>query len=307
MKIVATGLKFPEGPVVMPDGSVVVTEIAGGTLRRIQPDGGSALLATPGGGPNGAALGPDGKLYVCNNGGLEFRTRDGVLRPIGASRDYAGGRIEVVDPETGKVEVLYDRCGEHRLAGPNDIVFDAARGFWFTDSGKHHRRHSDHGGVYWARADGSEIREVLYPLPYPNGIGLSPDGRELYVADTGSAQLWAWEVTGPGQLAKAPYPAPMGGRLVGGAPGFARFDSLAVTASGKVLVATIMDGSIHEFWPDGAACRRHPLPDLHVTNLAFGGDDMRTAYVTFSQSGALMALRWREPGLRLNDERRSAR
>jgi len=306
LQIIASNLAFPEGPVVMPDGSIVVVEIAGGTVRRIQPGGATSLVATVGGGPNGAALGPDGKLYICNNGGLQFIERDGVRRPIGAARDYDGGRIEVIDVETGRVERLYDRCGEHRLAGPNDLVFDSSGGFWFTDSGKHHRRHSDHGGLYWARTDGSEIREVLHPLASPNGVGLSPDGSVLYIADTASARLWAWDVVGPGQLAKAPYPAQMGGRLIGAAPGITRFDSLAVSASGKILVATIMNGGVAEFWPDGGTMRHHPLPDLHVTNLAFGGPDMRTAYITFSQAGALVALRWHEPGLALNDGRKSS-
>ena len=118
MKILCAGLRFPEGPVVMPDGSVIVTEIAGQSLVRIQSDGSSAVLAKLGGGPNGAALGPSGKLYVCNNGGVTFRERDGMIRAIGAAPDYDGGRIEVVDPETGKMERLYDRAGENLLAGP---------------------------------------------------------------------------------------------------------------------------------------------------------------------------------------------
>lgn len=303
MKFLATDLAFPEGPVVMPDGSVVVTEMAKGCLTRVGRDGKVSVLADLGGSPNGAALGTDGKLYVCNNGGLSYMTRDGVVRPIGAAKDYVSGRIEVVDAETGKAEILYDRCGEHLLAGPNDIVFDGGAGFWFTDSGKHHRRHSQHGGVYWARTDGSEIREVIYPLPSPNGIGISPDGTQLYVSDTASARLWAWDIVGEGKIAKTAYPAPLGGKFIGGLPGPARFDSLAVSASGKICVAAIMTGGIAEFWPDGGTTRFHSLPDLHVTNLAFGGGDMRTAYTTWSQRGALVAIDWHEPGLKLHDGR----
>ena len=303
MKILATGLLFPEGPVVMADGSVVVTEMGRGRLTRITLDGAVSVLAETGGGPNGAALGEDGKLYVCNNGGLRFMERDGILRPIGASKDYRSGRIEMVNPETGKVDILYDRCGENLLAGPNDIVLDGQGGMWFTDSGKHHHRHSQHGGIYWAKLDGSEIREVIYPLASPNGIGLSPDGETLYVSDTASARLYSWRVTGPGTLAKSSYPAPLGGRFIGGVPGPARFDSLAISASGRICVATIMVGGIAEFWPDGSAMRFHALPDLHVTNIAFGGPDMRTAYVTYSQGGMLVALDWSEAGLQLHDGR----
>jgi gluconolactonase len=307
MKILATGLEFPEGPVVMPDGAVVVTEIPSGRLIRVAPGGSRTVLAETGGGPNGAALAPDGKLYVCNNGGVHFMRRDGIYRPVGASKDYDGGRIEVVDPDSGKVERLYDRVGEFKLAGPNDIVMDGREGFWFTDSGKHHRRHMQHGGVYWAKLDGSEIREVIYPLGSPNGIGLSPDGKTLYVSDTSSARLYSWEITGPGEIAKRAYPAPIGGTLVGSAPGPTRFDSLAVAQSGNICVATIMNGGIAEFWPDGSGMRHHSLPDLHVTNLAFGGADMRKAYVTYSQAGALVEIDWHEPGLRLHDGRAELR
>ena len=69
-RLVAEGLRFPEGPIALPDGDVLVVEIAAGRLTRVHPDGSKTVVATPGGGPNGAAMGPDGKCYVCNNGGF---------------------------------------------------------------------------------------------------------------------------------------------------------------------------------------------------------------------------------------------
>src|SRR5688572_1176731 len=72
LREIATDLLFPEGPIAMPDGSVLVVEIARRCLTRVLPDGRKEIVATPGGGPNGAALGPDGKCYICNNGGFEF-------------------------------------------------------------------------------------------------------------------------------------------------------------------------------------------------------------------------------------------
>ena len=89
--------------------------------------------------------------------------------------DYTGGRIERIDLETGEVEVLYDACDGEPLKGPNDIVFDATGGFWFTDHGKYRGRDRDRTGVFYARADGSSIEEKIFPLEGPNGIGLSPD------------------------------------------------------------------------------------------------------------------------------------
>jgi len=136
--IVAEGLGFPEGPVWMADGSVIVVEIKAGRVTRIRPDGRTETIATPGGGPNGLAIGPDGALYLCNNGGFAWSGDDGrgggLMLPGNAAADYAGGRIERIDIASGRVERLYDACDGVPLSGPNDIVFDAAGGMWLPTS-----------------------------------------------------------------------------------------------------------------------------------------------------------------------------
>ena len=143
MRVMATGLRFPEGPVWLKDGSVALVEIARGTVTVVKPDGTANVLATPGGGPNGMAVGPDGAFYVCNNGGFTWTEDGGVLRPGFQTEDYESGRIERVDPESGAVTRLYDSCGGHKLRGPNDIVFDAEGGFYFSDLGKSRPRDRD--------------------------------------------------------------------------------------------------------------------------------------------------------------------
>ena len=145
---VASGLRFPEGPVAMPDGSIVLVEIERRTLSRVTPDGTIQVIAALGGGPNGAAMGPGGRIYVTNNGGLKFIERPGRLFPVMQADDYTGGSIQVVDPVSGRVETLYDSCNGRRLCGPNDLVFDRAGGFWFTDLGKTRERDADRGAVY---------------------------------------------------------------------------------------------------------------------------------------------------------------
>ena len=161
-------------------------------------------------------------------------------------------------------------------------------------------RTRDHGGLYYALPDGSKIVEVAYPILSPNGCGLSPDGKVLYVADTEPARLWAFDIASPGVVTKQGWPSPHGGRIIAGLGGFQRFDSLAVEASGNVAVATLHAGCITVIAPDGKVVRTVAMPDEFPTNICFGGPDMRTAYVTLSATGRLGALDWAEPGLRLN-------
>ncbi|MCB8883098.1 SMP-30/gluconolactonase/LRE family protein [Acidisoma cellulosilytica] len=300
MKIIASGLRFPEGPVAMGDGSVILVEIERGSLTRVQPDGRIEVLAQLGGGPNGVAIGPGNAAFVCNNGGFEWIRNGHLLRSGPQSRDYETGRIEVVDLATGKFERLYERCDGRPLKGPNDIVFDSTGGFWFTDLGKRRDRELDLGGVYWARADGSEIREVVHGMVTANGIGLSPDEKTLYVAETITGRLWSWEILGPGQLRKRVWPAQYGATLVAGVGGGVRFDSLAVTQSGNICVAALDSCAVVEIEPHGRKVVHHAMPDLLVTNLCFGGADMKTAFVTLSHDGRLVAADWPDAGLRLN-------
>lgn len=302
LREIASGLRFPEGPVALPDGSLLVVEIARGTLTRIGPDGIARVVATPGGGPNGAAIGPDGRCYLCNNGGFRW-TPEGDptgLRPIGQAEDYSGGRIEAVDLATGAVEVLYRETDRGPLKGPNDLVFDGEGGFYFTDLGKVREREQDRGAVYYGLADGSRVHEVAFPLFTPNGIGLSPDGRVLYVAETETARLWAFDLAGPGEIVRHPFPSPHGGRLVIGLGGYNRFDSLALDAEGNICVATLVGGAITVVSPDGALLGTVPMPERWPTNICFGGPDSRTAYITLSSTGRLVATRWERAGLPLH-------
>jgi gluconolactonase len=291
---------FPEGPVALPDGSVLVVEIAGGRLSRVTPDGTVSVVANLGGGPNGAAIGPDGKCYVCNNGGFEFPERNGRISPGLTAQDYTSGRIAKVDIHPGASEVLYKACDGEPLKGPNDIVFDAAGGFWFTDHGKHYARSRDVTGVFYARPDGSEIREMIFPMEGPNGIGLSPDESVLYVAETPTGRLWSYDLSGPGQFAEVRPNGQPRRNLVVGLPGHQLFDSLAVDSAGNICVATLVNGGITVISPDGKNVEHVPMPDHGTTNICFGGPELKTAYITLGTTGRLVAMDWPRPGLPLN-------
>lgn len=298
---IASGLRFPEGPVALADGSILVVEIAGKALTRIASDGSKRVVAELEGGPNGAAIGPDGRCYVCNNGGFVFAERDGRLYPGLTPPDYRGGWIEAVDLETGRSEILYRGCGERPLLGPNDLVFDRHGGFYFTDPGKIRRHSRDRGTVYYARADGSAIRKVVFPVEGANGIGLSPDGATLYVAEAHAGRIWAFDIVAPGEIAKTAGALPWErGRMLFAASHYALFDSLAIDAEGNVCVADIPHGGITVVSPAGELVEQHPMPEPMPTNICFGGPGLKTAYVTLSSTGKLVSLPWPRGGLPLH-------
>ena len=301
---IAEGLKFPEGPIACPDGSIILVEIAAGRLTRIDVDRRIETVAETGGGPNGLAMGPDGHVYVCNNGGCRWRMWNGMLLPAGKADDYVTGSIQRVEIASGRVETLYTMAGDVPLMGPNDIVFDAHGGFWFTDNGKADARSQTITGVFYGRMDGSSCREVIFPLDAPNGIGLSPDGRTLYVAETPTARLWAFDVVAPGEVALQPGLRGMGGRFINASAGLAAYDSLGVEACGNIAIATIGplagECGITVVSPDGARVEFVPTDDVFTTNICWGGAGMMTAYVTLGGTGRLVSRRWSRPGLVLN-------
>jgi gluconolactonase len=297
LALVAEGLRFPEGPIAMADGSIVLVEMRRQTLSRVGADGRTTVVATLGGGPNGAALGPDGAVYVCNNGGA-WGWQDGEVHLPGAPPAvYRGGSIQRVDLATGSFTTLYDSCDGRPLNSPNDLVFDSSGGFWFTCFGQSDGELRRLGGIYYARADGTQITRWRSEQVSPNGIGLSPDQRTLYMADTMLGRLYAYELTSPGVMAPPSNFAL--GRIVCTLPGFQWLDSMAVEAGGRICVATVWNGGITVF-EDSGSYEQVPCPDAITTNICFGGADLRDAYITCASTGKLYRCRWPRKGLRLS-------
>jgi gluconolactonase len=301
--VLASDLGFTEGPVITDDGAVLAVDIDGGRIVRIA-DGTVSVAATPGGGPNGMALETATTALVANNGGFLWTEVNGVRIPIdhpthtNEPPDFAGGWIERVDLTSGDVTVLHRECDGRALRGPNDLVVDEAGGVWFTDHGKGRRASVDRGGLYYIPPSGDTVVEKAFPLLGPNGVGLSPDGRRVYVAETFTGRLWAWDLAGPGEI------RPASGSLTvrhGGvcivATRFS-FDSLAVEADGRIAIGAIADG-IAVVTPDGSEVDVHPIAGDTTTNIAFGGGDMRRAVITLSRSGRVVETTWPRPGLPL--------
>lgn len=300
-ELIADGLRFPEGPVVMPDGSVIVTEIEAGQLTRCYPGGRKEVVAKTGGGPNGLAMGPGNQLYCVNNGGFNWNEAGGYLAPHGIASDYSGGRVERIDLASGAVETLY-KSGDFGcvLRGPNDLMFDEHGGFWFTDHGKEDfaTRCHDIVGIFYAKSDGSYLEEVIFPSHNPNGVGISPDGSRLYAAETYTCRLMAFNIIAPGKVDDAAGPGGPGIPIYRPA-GYKFFDSLAMEANGNICVATIGECGISVISPEGELVEFVATDDIFTTNIAFGGDDMMDAYITLSGSGRLVKTRWNRPGLKL--------
>ncbi|CAB4583024.1 unannotated protein [freshwater metagenome] len=298
---VASGLKFPEGPIAMADGSVILVEMFGPRITRVRPDGSKETVAEIVGGPNGAAIGPDGALYLCNNGGCFTEIDFGGLSfpgPFDPAR-YSGGRIQRVDLATGAVTDLYTSCDGRPLRAPNDLVFDAHGGFYFTDHGIRDlaARTSDLTGIYYAKADGSSIVEVDFPAESPNGIGLSPDGKKVYWAETHTGRVFQRDIVSPGVL--SPTMPGDTSVVLCGLPGLQLLDSLAVDGAGNVCVATLVNGGITVIAPNGEILRHVATGDLLTTNICFAADGSNSAWITLSGTGRLVRMEWPWPGLRL--------
>jgi len=303
-EVVAEGLRFPEGPVAMADGSVLVCEIARGTLSRVTPSNGRIdVVADLGGGPNGAAIGPDGMVYVTNNGGCFDYIDIGILLPGAVPDTYWGhGAIQRVDLDTGAAVTVTESSDGRPLRAPNDLVFDTAGGCYFTDHGLRLERTSDRTGIHYLAADGT-AREVVFPLDAPNGVGLSADGSRLYAAETHTGRLWEWDVEGPGTVVGRGL-IDAKGTLVHGAAGYRLFDSLAVDGDGWICIGTLATGGITSVSPDGTEVEFHPIDDDPlITNICFEGAGSSVAYVTSSGTGRLLRGTWPRRGLDLANRR----
>ena len=331
LEVVCQGLGFPEGPIAVPDGTILLVDIEKQCLTRIRQDGTQELVAKISGGPNGAAIGPDGRVYICNNGGFAWAPMplpSGQIITVGEMQaaTYEGGSLQALDLTSGALETLYTDCqistsmqglGPRApkevplpsvLRGPDDLVFDAAGGFWIADFGKSRPRNRDTTGIYYAHTDGSYIREKIFPLDGPNGIALSPAGDRLYVSLTFRRQLLYWELDGPGSI--RPNPATIDGAYVLNAAMPGDLDSIKVDEQGNIYALTILrqktpfvnggdtvvspKGEILEFFEIALPGKFVPMP----SNICWGGPDRRTAYITCGASDMLVKVRTSIPGLK---------
>ena len=289
---IATGLRFPEGPIAMPDGSVVLVEMFGPGLHACPPDGSSDVVAEIAGRPQRRGDRPRRRALRLQQRRLLHAGRAAGPAHPGPVRPRALHRR--ADPARRRPHRRGDRplhrvrrppaagAQRPRLRRPRRLLVHRPR----------HPRHggartSDRTGIYYARCDGSAIREVVFPVEAPNGIGLSPDGAHAVLGrdphgpglpPAGSPGRASW---------RRPCPLDPIGAACAGCPGCQLLDSLAVDGDGNVCVATLLNGGITVISPDGGTVEHVPTGDPLTTNICFGGDDLRTAYITLSGTGRL--------------------
>jgi gluconolactonase len=295
-RVVADDLAFPESPVPLADGTVLVSEMAAGRITRIHPDGARSTVAEPGGGPNGVAVLPGGDLVVCQGGGSGWAERPwpyagpgsvSLLLPSGPGDRPLEPQVQRIAADgTVSTWFTHDVAGEP-LKRPSDVVVDREGGVYLTDFGGLRGRTRALAGVLYAPPDGP-LRELVFPIELANGIALSPDERELHVTETRTRRLWGFELLEPGRVGRW---RSIGTVPAGGPIGFGSADGCCVDQEGNVIVATIGAGGFTVFAPSGEVLAQEPLDgDPKPTNVAFGGSDGRTIYLTCGSSGRLLAV-----------------
>ena len=267
-EIIATGLEFPEGP-VWRDGALVFTQIVGGVVSRWTEADGVTEVAQTGGGPNGAAAGPDGSLYVTQNGGMTHETR----ATAGIQRIEADGALTLAFTEIAGLE----------LEGPNDLAFGPDGRLWFTDPrGAADPARNDRPGRIFAvdiESGEGELVAELGPV-FPNGIAFLADGTLVWT-ESFSRRVMA-RVDGRDEV-------------VIELPDRHAPDGLCVGQDGRLYVATTFAHCVSVV-EDGQIVDRFVCGDGMATNCCFGGTDL---YVTESRRGTLWRYRLGRTGLAL--------
>jgi gluconolactonase len=329
--VIAKGLEYPEGPVYQSDGSILLVEIHKGTLTRVSPNGTTQIVAdfgvNPAGpaqpriacGPNGAAVGPDRAIYVCNDGGMDWIQIPGTpdktlpsLVPTTQPANYITGSIQRVASD-GTITTLYTQCNGNRLCSPDDLVFDSRGNFWFTDWGKLRPTDRDITAVYYASPDGSKITQTIPQRSAPNGIALSPGDSRLYVAETYARWIVYWELDSSGAIVPNLNTLDHSHLLTADIPGCGTLDSMAVDEEGNVYVATMLPRGLDATVPGGITVISpqgdildfiklmvEGMPEPLPSNLCFGGPDRRTAYITLAGTGRLVSCEMKIPGKQLH-------
>jgi gluconolactonase len=250
-----SGFKFTEGPAADRDGNVYFNDIPAETTYKVDKDGKLTKVREKTNRANGEMVNAAGEIVTC---------------------EMATGRVVAVSPDGSKVRVLADKYNGNRFNAPNDLVIDQQGGVYFTDPdfGAPKPQPQDKLGVYYIAPDG-KVTRLIDNLAKPNGVRLSPDEKTLYVFPTGSAEMMAYPVTAPGQIAKGSVfcklQQPAKGKGNSGA------DGATIDTKGNVYITSAL--GLQVFDPSGKHLGNIAFPE-QPANVCFGGPKNNTLYVT---------------------------
>jgi gluconolactonase len=261
---------FLEGPAFDRDGNLHMVNICFGQILTLTPKGEWTVTIEYDGEPNGLAIHRDGRFFLADS-------KWGIM---------------VADPVSGKVAPHVNRVGWERFKGCNDLVFASNGDLYFTDQGMS-GLNDPSGRVFRLRADGT-LDCLLDNVPSPNGIGLSPDEKTLFVAVTRGNCIWRLPLNPDGSINRAGLYIQLSGSL-GGPDGF------AVDVEGGLAIAQVHFGSVWVFdgWGEPTHRVRCESVGRRVTNVCYGGPENRTLFITESGTGSIVRAEVSTPGLPL--------
>lgn len=259
---------FLEGPSFDHAGNLFVTDIPYGRIFRIDPAGDWSLVAEYDGEPNGLKFARDGTAYIADH-------KHGIM---------------TLAPDTGTVTPLVDRPGLERFKGTNDLFFAEDGSLYFTDQGQT-GLHDPTGRLYRRSPEGG-LTVLLDRIPSPNGLVMNGPQTILYLAVTRHNAVWRVPLAG---IERRPTKVGVFVQLSGGLAGP---DGLALDRADNLLVAHAGLGTVWLFSRLGEpAARIRSCAGLMTTNIAFGGADNRTLYITESETGSILTASLPEPGM----------
>jgi gluconolactonase len=260
---------FLEGPSFDRKGNLLVVDIPFGRVFRINPDGQWTQIVEYDGWPNGLKLHKDGRAFIA---------------------DYKRG-LMVLDPSTGRIEPLLETAYSEGFKGLNDLHFSSQGDLYFTDQGQTGIADPT-GRVFRFRANGS-LDKLATNVPSPNGITLNTKENQVYVAVTRSLQIWRLPLMADGQPSKTGVAIQLSGGI---GP-----DGLEMDAENGIVTCHVGVG-IWRF--DANGLPTHLIvgkgsKSRFLTNIAFGGEDLKTLYVTDSLNGEILRAKLPVAGKRL--------
>jgi len=253
-----------EGPSFDRAGNLYTVNIPHGLVMKVTPAGEFSVVAEYDGEPNGLKIHKDGRIFIA---------------------DHNKGVVQV-DPATGAVKVVQDKPNFERFKGLNDLVFNSAGELYVTDQGESGLH--DPTGRVWMIREGERPRLLLGNVPSPNGLVITPDDKFLYLAVTRANAIWRVPLRRDGVVGRVGTFIQMSG---GTGP-----DGMAFDQEGSIVVAHPGMGSVWQFSRTGRPLAEIRCTGMMPTNVAYGGADGRTLYITEAETGSIQIARLEVPG-----------